>query len=141
MARTPPRIFTQIAARPYKHALRFYDSDRRRMIVEVATHSALPDLIVSMLTDLQEWQPDILQKVATKDSERYASSSHRSRRYIALDQGALYPDSQHLTGKYSRKVGDYWIATNIGKSETYAFLATIVAASGLQRQPFSELKI
>ena len=141
MARSQPRIYTNVLSRPYKHALRFYDIERRRTIVELQTHFSLPDLIESLLLDLQQFQPDILQKIAAVDDRRFMASPHKSRRYIVRERELLYIASPHLTDKHSRRVGDHWMITNMGRSETYAFLSAITAGSGLKRESLSELKL
>ena len=142
MTRTQPRIYTtNLISRPYKHALRFYDSERNRTIIEVECHSTLPNLLEGVLLHLMEWQPDILEKVSTVDDKRFMTSPHKSRRYISPDRDTLYIASPHLTEKFSRPVGNHWIITNLGRKETYTFLSTIVNASGLKREPFTELKL
>ena len=141
MARTQPRIYTHLMSRPYKHAVRYYDTDRKRTIVEIQSHFALPDLIEGLLVDLKEWQPDILEKVSAVDDKRFMASPHKSRRYISRDRDTLYITSPHLTEKFSRPVGDHWIITNMGRQETYAFLSAIVSASGLKRESLTELKL
>lgn len=141
MARTQPRIYTHLKSRPYKHAVRYYDTDRKRTIVEVQSHFALPDLIEGLLLDLKGWQPDILEKVSAVDDRRFMDSPHKSRRYISRDRDTLYIASPHLTERFSRPVGDHWIITNMGRQETYAFLSAIVSASGLKRESLTELKL
>lgn len=141
MARTQPRIYTHLMSRPYKYAVRYYDTDRKRTIIEIQSHSALPDLIEGMLMDLKEWQPDILEKVSAVDDRRFMASPHKSRRYISRDRDTLYIASPHLTEKFSRPIGDHWIITNMGRQETYAFLSTIASASGLKRESLTELKL
>ena len=69
------------------------------------------------------------------------ASPHKSRRYISRDRDTLYIASPHLTEKFSRAVGDYWMITNMGRRETYAFLSTIVSAAGLKRESLAELKL
>jgi hypothetical protein len=141
MARTQPRIYTHLMSRPYKHAIRYYDTERMRTIVEVQSHYALPDLIEGLLVDLKGWQPDILEKVSAVDDTRFMSSPHKSRRYISRDRETLYIASPHLTEKFSRPVDDHWIITNMGRQETYALLSAIVSASGLKRESLTELKL
>ena len=141
MARSQPKIYTHVMTRPYKHALRYYDTDRLRTIIELKNHYALPDLIESILLDIQGFQPDILEKVAAVDDRRFMASPHKSRRYIVRERDLLYISSPHLTENHSRKVGDHWMITNMGRPETYAFLSAITSASGLKRESFSELKL
>ena len=140
MARSQPRLYSHVLSRPYKHALKYYDTDRLKTIIEIQSHYALPDLIEKLLLDLKQWQPDILEKVAAEDDKRFMASPHKSRRYIARERELLYIASPHLTDKFSRKVGDHWMITNMGRPETYAFLSAISAASGYKRESFSELK-
>ena len=140
MVKTQPRIYTHVLTRPYKHALRYYDTDRLRTIIELKNHYSLPDLIESLLLDVQQFQPDILEKVAQVDDKRFMASPHKSRRYIARERELLYINSPHLTEKHSKRIGDHWMITNMGRPETYAFLSAITGASGLKREAFSELK-
>ena len=141
MARSQPRIYTHVMTRPYKHAIRYYDTDRLRTIIELKTHYALPDLVESLLLDTRDFQPDILEKVAAVDDRRFMASPHKSRRYIVRERDLLYINSPHLTEKHSRKIGDHWMITNMGRPETYAFLSAITSASALKRDSFSELKL
>ena len=141
MARTQPRIYTHLMSRPYKHAVRFYDTERKKTVVEVQSYYALPDFIEGLLLELKQWQPDILEKVADVDDRRFMASPHKSRRYISRDRDTLYIASPHLTEKFSRAIGDHWMITNMGRPETYAFLSAIVKASGLKRDSLSELKL
>jgi hypothetical protein len=128
-------------SRPYKLAVRYFDTDRKRTVIEVQSYFALPGFIEGLLRELMEWFPDILERVAAVDDKRFMASPHKSRRYIASDRDILYIASPHLTEKFSRAIGDHWMITNMGRQETYAFLSTIVSASGLKRESLSEIKL
>ena len=141
MAKGQPRIYTSILSRPCKYALRYFDIGRARTVIELKTTFSFPDLVESLLMDLQEFQPEILEKVASIDDKRFMASPHKTRRYIAKERDLLYIASPHLTEKHSRKVGDYWMITNMGRPETYAFLSAISAATGYKRESLSELKL
>jgi hypothetical protein len=141
MSRSQPRIYTNVMSRPLKHALKYFDIERMRTVIEVRTSFTYPDLIANLLLHLKEFQPDVLEKAAAIDDERFMSSKHKERRYIARERNLLYINSPHLTEKHSRAVDDHWMITNMGRPETYSLLSTITSASGLKREPFAELKV
>lgn len=141
MSRKLSKIYTQVQTRPYRLALRFFDiTSGLKEVIELYRYYSYSEFVIGLLTILAKESQDFLPKISEIDDERFMASSHKTRRYIAGDRDLLYINSPHLTDKHSRKVIDYWVATNIGRSETFSIVSAASRAAGVKRFSLSELK-
>lgn len=140
MSRRLLRIYTQVRTKPYRLALRYINIGDPKEVIELYRYSSYGDFVVGMLSVLANEVPSILFKVSVIDDNRFMANPQKTRRYVADKEELLYIDSPHLTEKFSRKVNDHWVATNIGCSETNAIVSAAAIAMAAKRSPLSDLK-
>lgn len=134
------QIYTELRVSPYKVCLKYMSLKPVATIYEVYRHYSYGDFIFGLLSSLSEGDAGFMNNIQKLDDRKWQASPHKTRRYIAERQDLLYIGSPHLTEKHSRKLGDCWIATNIGRVEALAIANMAAEAKGLKRSPWSDLK-
>lgn len=99
---------------------------------EVLAPSTLKEMVLEALSTLTDSDPNFPSRLEQTDAAEYQRNSYRSRRYFATDRNELYPNSSHLTTKYSEKFKNFWLATNIGWNESRAILRMASKAAGVK---------
>lgn len=140
MSRRLTKVHTQLMKKPYRVALRFLDLNGPKQVVDIYTFHSYSDCVAGVLDALTAEVPQVISKAAAIDDRRFMTSPHKMRRYIAERRDLVYIGSPHLTEKFTRKVGDHWIATNIGRPEATAAVSAAIEAAGVKRLPWSELQ-
>lgn len=110
--------------------------------IDIRRFETLKDMLVWLLKHLHEVDTSFLGKLADLDDKEFmrrGPRGRRKRRYLAPDRDTLYIQRQSLTDKYSLRIGDFWLATNIGGVEVGQIVKLAAAAAGAEL--LSPLKI
>ncbi|MCZ2153393.1 MAG: hypothetical protein LC114_05760 [Bryobacterales bacterium] len=112
---------------PRRYAVRYrvgYSHER----IDIYHLQSLRDLISHMLKRVADIDPELLAKLDEADDKEFTKSAHRKRRYFAKHRDTLYLQAGHLQ-RHSMKVGDYWLATNIGAQEIRSIVRSLADAA------------
>lgn len=86
--------------------------------------------------------PDFTKKILEVDERQYGQSSHRTRRYIHIEKDKLYESTRtDLVEKYSRKVGNVWLGTNINTSQMLQVIREACEAAEVEYGSLSSFKL
>lgn len=133
-------IYTDLMHGPYKLALHYITLDATAHVYEVRRYWSYGDFVCGLVRELSKGDQDFVAKIMERDDAYWKNSEHKTRRYIAERHDLLYIGSPHLTEQHSKKVGEVWVATNIGRKEALAVSNMAAAARGIKRSVWSALK-
>lgn len=85
--------------------------------IDIRRFDTLKSFVIWLLRLLHERDPAFLGKLAALDDAQFMRRGHRKRRYISPNRDTLYLQSPALAEKYSVRIADHWLATNIGGAE------------------------
>ena len=133
-------MYSELRIRPYKFALKYYDLQTHVWVVELRHYRSYGDFACGVLQTLSDRDPEFMARVCATDEANRKASARRTRRYVAERKEDLYIDSPHLTDRYSKAVGRYWVATNIGGNEA-SEITVIAAGASVRHSSWSKLKL
>ena len=140
MGRRLVQVYAGLQKRPYKLGLRFRESPDLAEVIEIRRYYSYGDFVSGILKVLSRDDPEFMGKVCAHDDNAFMNS-HKTRRYVAKHRDHLYINAPHLTSKYSRKLGEYWIATNIGQLESLTVARAAAEAKGVKCSAWSQLTV
>lgn len=109
-------------------------------VFELYKPRTLHEFVSQLLVALAPVRADFMAELARLDDAEFQQSKHRTRRYVAEHQDALYIESKHLT-EYSKQVLGYWVVTNIGRKEASAIASVACSAARVSRESISKLQL
>ena len=133
-------FYMALRGRPLRFLIRRKVSYSRE-ILALYRCDTLREMITDVLTVLNPTHPDFMTRLQQLDDEEHQNSRHRSRRYIADRRDLLYINSPPLTEKFSIKVLDFWVATNINRKVANHIVWLACKAAGLQRENIAKLAL
>jgi hypothetical protein len=98
------------------------------------------DGVVEVLKQLAEERDDFVASIVKVDKKRHRQSSHRTNRYVDPDRDQLYtPLRKDLVAKFSRRVGQLWLATNLNQNQMLEVIREACEAADVEYGPISSL--
>jgi len=99
------------------------------------------DAVVLAIDELAKENPRFTEKLIAVDEKYYRSSSHRIRHYVHEDRDFLYSASRNdLAQKFSRKVADVWLGTNLDTQQMLQVIREVCEAAEIEYGMLSSLK-
>jgi hypothetical protein len=89
--------------------------DHRRDVYEVLKPWDKIEAVYEVIRMLSTHKNDFVQRIVSIDERYYSNSTHRTWRYLHTDRARLYPGRDDLA-RYSHKINDLWIGTNLNTS-------------------------
>ncbi len=100
------------------------------------------DGVVEVLKLLAKEQEDFTQSIVEVDKKYRRGSSHRTNRYVDTDRDNLYsPQRNDLVSKYSRRVGQLWLATNLNTRQMLDVIQEACEAAKVEFRTISDVKL
>jgi hypothetical protein len=100
------------------------------------------DAVVEVLKVFSNEVPDFTKKILAVDERHYRQSSHRTRHYIHTEREKLYGNLRNdLAEKYSRKVCDVWLGTNINTTQMLHVIREACEAAEVEYGSLGSLKM
>jgi len=131
-------VYLGLVVRPYRYVLEWYGSPAITMY-ERCTPPTLRDLMLGLFEVLGVGRPSFLRELAELDDGTFMGT-RQQRRFIAERRDLLYIGSPHLA-KYTVKIQDYWLATNIGHKEAGKICRLACKAAGVKHESLATLKL
>ena len=100
--------------------------------VDIRRFDTLKEFLIWLLKFLHEQDPAFIAKLATLDDAQFMRRGHRKRRYISPNRDTLYLQSQELAQRYSVRIADHWLASNIGGAEVAQIVKLAAEAAGVE---------
>jgi hypothetical protein len=98
--------------------------------------------VIEVIKVLSNEVPDFTKKILEVDERQYRQSSHRTRHYIHTEKEKLYESTRtDLVERYSRKVGNVWLGTNINTSQMVQAIRAACEAAEVEYGSLSSLKL
>jgi hypothetical protein len=144
MAETSTKAITGVFVALYRSPLRVvfrYHVNYRWDHYEVFKPWQKIDAVVEVLQRLSKERPEFVARIMAVDETYYRQSSHRTRHYVHIDRDKLYdPDRKDLVQKYSRKVGELWLDTDLNEQGKFQVIMEACEAAEVEYGSLSAVK-
>lgn len=99
------------------------------------------DGVIEVIKQLAKERDDFITSIVEVDKMNLRNSSNRINRYVDTDRDQLYrPQKKNLISKYSRKVGQLWIATNLNSYQMRDLIQEACKAARVEFGSISDVK-